>query len=165
MFNKKSSAFHPATCNDIESEDEDHDIRIGDIHPDHSLQIDRIPSNSLYIEVIHHPHSGGFTTTIIPIASQIGSDKPVKSSVPEAYQIPVRGKPWAPFRTREDFEFAELAVTEGFNSHCIQKTLDGVNGRWARKSRLTIMDTNDLKESIAAAQRFVTQMSYQHIWE
>ncbi|KIJ28994.1 hypothetical protein M422DRAFT_136764, partial [Sphaerobolus stellatus SS14] len=60
--------------------------------------------------------------------------------------------------TRADFEFAETAVVEGFNSHCTQKLLSGINSQWANNSKLTIFDTNDLNESLAAARNFVTQV-------
>ncbi|KIJ48975.1 hypothetical protein M422DRAFT_161935, partial [Sphaerobolus stellatus SS14] len=66
-------------------------------------------------------------------------------------------KPWAPFQTRADFEFAETAVVEGFNSHCTQKLLNGINSQWANNSKLTIYDTNDLNESLATTRNFVTQ--------
>ncbi|KIJ36129.1 hypothetical protein M422DRAFT_261454 [Sphaerobolus stellatus SS14] len=118
-----------------------------------------ISPNSLYIEVIHHPHSGSHTSSIIPITGQVDNGQRTTGAAQLVYhyQTPVKGKPWAPFRTREDFEFAEMAVVEGFNSHCTQKILDGVNGRWASNSRLTILDSNDLKESLESARNFVTQ--------
>ncbi|KIJ45397.1 hypothetical protein M422DRAFT_251171 [Sphaerobolus stellatus SS14] len=49
------------------------------------------------------------------------------------------------------------AVVKRFNSHCTQKLLNGINSQWANNSKLTIFDTNDLNESLAAARNFVTQ--------
>ncbi|KIJ39656.1 hypothetical protein M422DRAFT_257483 [Sphaerobolus stellatus SS14] len=139
---------------DIESEDEN---SVSNSHPELTGGPGNISSTSLYIEVIHHPHSGSHTSSIIPISSKVGSNHS-SAAAKGAYQIPVRGKPWAPFRTRADFEFAETAVVEGFNGHCTQKLLNMINSQWANNFKLTIFDTNDLNESLAAARNFVTQM-------
>ncbi|KIJ30675.1 hypothetical protein M422DRAFT_267721 [Sphaerobolus stellatus SS14] len=50
-----------------------------------------------------------------------------------------------------------MAIIEGFNRNCTQKILDGVNGQWASNFRLTILDSNNLKESLESARDFVTQ--------
>ncbi|KIJ32761.1 hypothetical protein M422DRAFT_265393 [Sphaerobolus stellatus SS14] len=73
------------------------------------------------------------------------------------HKVPVRGKLWGPFRTREDFEFAETAIVHGLKQSCIKSMLDGVNGRWANNSKLTMFNVNDLNESLAAAHNFVPQ--------
>ena len=65
---------------------------------------------SLYIEVIHHPHSGSWSSSIIQIASQASNPPRIATFINNSAVAPVHGKPWAPFRTCADFKFAEFVL-------------------------------------------------------
>jgi len=100
-------------CSQPELEEE------GSAHPEPLL------SPTLFIEVIHHPHSGNQTSTVIHLGA---STEKQNASVKCGICIPVCGKPWAPFERRSDFEFAEVAVTKGFMTPIVKTLLNGYQG-------------------------------------
>ena len=110
---------------------------------------------TLFIEVIYHPHNGNRTSTAIHLGA---SAEKQNASVKRGICIPLHGKPWAPFRTRSDFEFAEVAVTQGFTAPTVKTLLNGYHGRWADHSKITLRDNDSLQESLSAARTFVTQV-------
>ena len=77
-------------------------------------------------------------------------------SVNHGICIPVCAKPWAPFRTCSDFEFSELAVTQGFTEQTVKTLLNGYQGRWAYNLKITLWDNDGLQESLSAVRTFVT---------
>lgn len=109
-----------------------------------------------FIEIRHHPHSGKFNSTIIsldnPQENQLGSSTGyVLSSI--------SAKPWAPFRTRADFEFAEM-VKSGLHFRSIKKLLEGFNRCWATQTLLSIKNYADFQDSLAAARHFSIQVLF-----
>lgn len=69
-------------------------------------------------------------------------------------------KPWAPFRTRADFEFVEEGVTQCLSEGTINKLLEGFHGRWAKKSKLTLHNYVEYKTSLSAARKFSVQVPF-----
>ncbi|KIJ57372.1 hypothetical protein M422DRAFT_148910 [Sphaerobolus stellatus SS14] len=138
---------------DLESEEE---VRIF-LHPLGSpspINLSNISQS--FIEVIHHPHSGRTTSTIIPIDMPQNKEtlttKTASSSTNFHYSVDA--KPWAPFRRRADFEFAKTAVTKAFDRETIETLLTGINGRWASNSQLSFINYSDYRSSLGAARHF-----------
>lgn len=126
---------------DIESEDEPESQDLLRLLSDDSQKY------NTFIEVYHHPHSGKDTPTVIPL------DDPTKihSSPHSVKPLIASAKPWAPFRTHADFEFAELAVTECLSKMAINRILKGYHDHWAKKTTITFKGHSDLQASLSAA--------------
>ncbi|KAF8582420.1 hypothetical protein K439DRAFT_1351404 [Ramaria rubella] len=111
-------------------------------------------ASNLYIKVLHHPHSGKSSATVIPL------DRPIPTT--QLNQSPFTAcksdcKPWAPFRNCANFEFAEEAVTQGFHAETVDKLLAGYHGHWASHTNLMLHTNKDLQKYCAAACKFVVQ--------
>ncbi|KIJ46695.1 hypothetical protein M422DRAFT_249859 [Sphaerobolus stellatus SS14] len=128
---------------DLESEDEP--------QLDHQQSSSRITNGppSSFIEVIHHPHSGKHTPTIIPL-DELGENGSARLRTIPKPQM----KPWAPFRTRSDFEFTEQVVTKCFSKDTVDVLLDGLHGRWAKSTTITLRNHRDVNISLEAARKF-----------
>src|SRR5215510_5754303 len=80
-----------------------------DAPADENIEMPGPTLTSLSIKIIHHPDSGINEPTIIPLESRDAiPHEPKDLDSVSIYQPPL--KPWAPFRTREDFEYAETAI-------------------------------------------------------
>ncbi|KIJ52075.1 hypothetical protein M422DRAFT_157094, partial [Sphaerobolus stellatus SS14] len=102
------------------------------------------------IKVIHHPHSGKHTPTIIPLDELVENGNIRLQIIPDSSSA----KPWAPFRTRFDFEFTEQAVTKCLGKDTIDILLDGYHGRWAKLTTITLQNHRDVYTSLDAARKF-----------
>lgn len=152
IFNLFSSEY--------ESEEEDpapasRMSKSADEYPPNISSTSQIPES--FIEIIHHPHSGQRTSTIISL------DNPADSW--HGHQLDflpssLESQPWAPFRTRSDFEFSEMVVKQGLRHQTISQLLDGFNGRWATESSLTLRNYADYQASLAAARQFTIEVRY-----
>jgi hypothetical protein len=82
------------------------------------------PSQERYIRVQHHPRSG-LEDLVLSLDSALPAapDQPgqVKPLVHEGYE-----RAWAPFKTRADFEVAQLITTERMTDEKIDSFLAGV---------------------------------------
>lgn len=110
-----------------------------------------------YIKIIPHPHSAGAGahTKIIPLdLSDMNAHAPLPfNPAPES-------RPWAPFRTRADFEYTETAVTGLLSKNLVNKQLAGFNNHWSTGgSRLTIATYKDMQNSLSKARQYVVQVS------
>jgi hypothetical protein len=63
-------------------------------------------------------------------------------------------KPWAPFRTLSDFEYAESAVTGCLPKKIVNLQLRGMAKGWAEKSNITFKNHDDMMESLRAAREY-----------
>lgn len=72
---------------------------------------------------------------------------------------PHDSQPWAPFRTRADFEFCRMTVSKALDRETIEVLLEGFNGRWAHETDITIKNYKDYQKSLAAARKFGVQVS------
>ncbi|KIJ43728.1 hypothetical protein M422DRAFT_169582, partial [Sphaerobolus stellatus SS14] len=109
--------------------------------------------------VIHHPHSGRTTSTIIPIdMPQYNETLTAKTALllPKCHYS-IDAKPWAPFRRRADFEFAKIAVKKAFNREIVENLLVGINGRWTSNSQLSFSNYSDYQSSLKATRHFGVQ--------
>lgn len=111
------------------------------------------PVPQAYIKVVYHPHSGK-----APEIVSLDSHTPSGPAVAENTTLDDR--PWAPFRSRADFEFAESAVNEKLSRKAVDVHLTGMHGSWSRDgSNVSFRDYNDLRYSLDAARDFVTDVS------
>ncbi|KZV79960.1 hypothetical protein EXIGLDRAFT_817958, partial [Exidia glandulosa HHB12029] len=105
-----------------------------------------------YIKIVYHPHSGR-VDDIIRLDTE--SSEPT-NSVPIGTSPPDE-RPWAPFRSRADFEFAESAVNEKLSRKTVDTHLKGMHGPWSRSgSNISFQNHDDLRRSLDAARDFVT---------
>jgi len=106
-----------------------------------------------FIEVFHHPHSGLHSPTRILL-----DNAPVLFSTPSTSTSVANAKPWAPFRTRSDFEFTEQVVTKCMEKDTVNILLQGYHGKWGTTTKLTLRGAQDVEESLAAARKFGIQV-------
>jgi hypothetical protein len=66
---------------------------------------------------------------------------------------------WAPFRTLEDFEVTELAITSLLPRTGIAKLLAGVTGKWSNgKGPVTLKKYSDMDAVLCKARKYVVQV-------
>ena len=103
--------------------------------------------NSMYIKIMHHPHSGVSEPTIIPIEGDIeasdSASKPI--FVPQSVS-----KPWAPFQTRADFKYTESVVQSRLNTAGIDAQLYGIHHGWCQQSNITLWSNADMQKFLNA---------------
>jgi len=93
-----------------------------------------------FIKVIPHPRSINRVSLIIPL---VGNSSTQSSG--ELYTPQPKSRPWAPFRTLEDFEVTELAITSLMSKKAIDKLLAGVTGKWSNgNSTVTLKNYSDM---------------------
>ena len=81
----------------------------------------------------------------------------VKSAAP--YIPQPENQPWAPFRTLEDFEVTELAITCLMPKTGIAKLLAGVTGKWSNgTSPVTLKKYSDMDMVLYKARKYVVQV-------
>ena len=109
-----------------------------------------------YIKTIPHPKSVCQTSLIIPLVGP----SPVRESA--ALYIPQpENQPWAPFRTLEDFEVTEVAITSLMRKAAINKLLAGVTGRWSNgNSAVTLKKYSDMEAVLSKARKYVVQVRF-----
>jgi hypothetical protein len=137
---------------DLESEDEADESNILLPRSFHNIP-------TAFIEIFHHPHSGIHTPTRIPLDSTVGPT-PVANRVVPIRDMDFLDKPWAPFKTQADFEFAEQVVTKCIDKDTVNTLLDGFNGNWASETTITFRCHLDLQTSLSAARRFGIQVCF-----
>lgn len=113
------------------------------------------PPTSLFIKIIHHPDSGVNEPTTIPLESQ---DAVPFEPEHHIFTCQPYAKPWAPFRSREDFEYAETAVKGLLSKDIVNLQLLGLQGRWAESTRITFRSYTDMEKSLAAARQYGVQV-------
>ncbi|KIJ31648.1 hypothetical protein M422DRAFT_266678 [Sphaerobolus stellatus SS14] len=123
--------------------------------PDNMQSSPKSPES--FIEIRYHPHSGNLNTTIIPLNNP--QEKEPGSNT-GCVLSSISAKPWAPFRTRADFEFAEEMVKSGLHSESIRKLLEGFNGRWATQTLISMKNFANFQDSLAAARHFSVQYHF-----
>jgi hypothetical protein len=112
----------------------------------------------VYIKIIPHPHSVDDTMTIMALES--GNMSPSSSQASTTFIPAPESRPWAPFRTRADFEYTETAVKGLLSKNLINKQLAGFNDGWSMgRSHLTICTYKDMQKSLAQAQEYIVQVS------
>lgn len=106
-----------------------------------------------FIEVIPHPHSG-VPRTIVPLDGNGPPSEAQAEALLEQLQ-----RPWAPFRTRADFEYTATAVAGGLSDDIVNLQLKGITGPWSvAGSMLTINSAAEMAASLAAAREYVVRV-------
>ncbi|KAJ7663215.1 hypothetical protein DFH06DRAFT_1395296 [Mycena polygramma] len=113
--------------------------------------------SKFYIKTVPHPHNEGAKTSYIALdggAAPDGSaEKAATVSASHSSQ-----KPWAPFRTRADFEYAESVVLSNMPRKWVDAQLAGINGDWSNTpSNITFRNYDHMEKSLAAARKYVVQ--------
>jgi hypothetical protein len=115
------------------------------------------PDLPFFIEVVPHPDSGTRTPTIISLDHANVTSKADSS----ARNInPSDLPPWAPFKSRADFEFTEIAVKSGTPKDLVNFHLRCLHHSWTDSTRVTFKTYADMSESLAAAREFGIQVCF-----
>ncbi|KAJ6587659.1 hypothetical protein DFH09DRAFT_909501 [Mycena vulgaris] len=103
-----------------------------------------------YFKIIPHPHSTDPTPLIVPLGSSFDRDT-LNSTATDNFGH----KPWFPFRTRADFEVAEIVVKGALNQKLTNQLLHGVTDDWGTgRSRVTIQNSDEMQRTLASARRY-----------
>lgn len=113
-----------------------------------------------FIEIIHHPQSGQKTSSIISLDSETPVQTDTKSVPNNSLQVSDNAKPWAPFRTRADFEFTRTMITKALDRETIETLLKGFNGRWSTQTDISIRDYQDYQHTLSASRYFGIPVSF-----
>ncbi len=107
-----------------------------------------------FLKVVPHPRSMNQISLIIPL---VGNSQANSSAI--SYIPPPDDRPWAPFRTLEDFEVTEIAVTSLMPRTTINKLLTGVTGKWSDgKCRVTLKKYSDMDAVMFKARKYIVQV-------
>jgi hypothetical protein len=128
---------------------------------DGALDHPRPTTSTTFIEIIHHPHSGILEPEFI--FCDLPSASPA-TDLPLLTQHQLLEKPWAPFRTRADFEFAETMVQSAAHKDTIKKLIKGIRYRWTDPghSHITFRNLKDYTQSLNVARTFVVPVSVRY---
>ncbi|EIM79745.1 uncharacterized protein STEHIDRAFT_116235 [Stereum hirsutum FP-91666 SS1] len=73
-------------------------------------------------------------------------------------------KPWAPFRLRQDIEYAETVVQGLMRRRVVDKQLNGMHSNWmVGGSNITSRSNDDLQVSLAAAREYTQRFEWGHV--
>jgi hypothetical protein len=106
----------------------------------------------VFIKVVFHPHSGSRGPNIIHLDAPNNMNE--ISELESSENVLRPPKPWGPFRTLADFEYAESAVTGCLSKKIVNLQLQGMATGWAEKSNITFKTHNDMVESLKAAREY-----------
>lgn len=68
-------------------------------------------------------------------------------------------RPWAPFRTLEDFEVTEVAIASLMPRNVVNKFLTGITGNWSdSKSPVTLKKYSDMDAALLQARKYIVQV-------
>ncbi|KAJ7651757.1 hypothetical protein B0H17DRAFT_1215217 [Mycena rosella] len=159
--NEPSSAnednYVPNVCTDAEPIDID--LAVPDPEDATPPQCD-LPAASIisksYIKLVPHLHDKFSATSYISLDG---------GATPEA-----EAKPWAPFRTRADFEYAE-SVVSNMERKWVNTQLSGMRGSWSdapSASNITFKNYDHMEKTLATARTYVAQkakLKYRDPWK
>jgi hypothetical protein len=128
-----------------------------DVPAEESIELPGPVTTPLSIKIIHHPDSGVNEPTVIPLESQ---DAVPYEPEHRVFMDQPYSKPWAPFRSREDFEYAETAIKGLLNKDTVNRQLLGLQGRWAESTKITFRSYADMEKSLAAARQYGVQVCH-----
>ncbi|KAJ7850594.1 hypothetical protein B0H13DRAFT_1644420, partial [Mycena leptocephala] len=73
-------------------------------------------------------------------------------------------EPWAPFRTRADFEYAESVVLPNMERKWVDVQLAGIAGEWSNSpSNITFRNYAHMEKTLAAARTYGVQFQTEHV--
>jgi hypothetical protein len=108
-----------------------------------------------FIKIIPYPKSANQTlSSIIPLIGNSLAGETAALYVPQP-----ESRAWAPFRTLEDFEVTELAITSLMPKTGITKLLAGVTGKWSNGiSPVTLKKYSNMDAVLYKARKYVVQV-------
>lgn len=101
----------------------------------------------------YHPHSKKATRVL---STEEFKRSLIDESEPAA---PPDDEPWRPFRSREDFEFAELVNDASLNQTQIKKLIKFVRKCQDKPGSFTIKNYDDLEDSLTTASKLLTPVT------
>jgi hypothetical protein len=105
------------------------------------------------IVIKHHPNSKKGTCILTPEEFK-ASLKDNSEPLP-----PPDDEPWRPFRTKEDFEFAELAGDAALNRGQIERMMNLIRHCQGGPAPFTFDNYNDFKDSLESASKLLTKVT------
>lgn len=118
---------------------------------------DRFSAVDHSLRVEHHPHSGKAQPTIISLVDGYAGD--LSTQLHDITAGLSDAKPWAPFPTLQDFEFAEVAINNHLSQSTITTLLKGIHGGWADHANITMRNVADVEASVEKARRYDVRVS------
>lgn len=112
----------------------------------------RAPKASDFV-IEYHPHSKRATRII---STEEFKASLIDNSVPTS---PPDDNPWRPFRSREDFEFAELVHDASLNRPQIERFIKLIQCCQDAPGAFTFRKYSDLKDSLESASRILTPVT------
>ena len=141
------NCWNTIDCQTIEQPNEEH-------HDDSIQYGPHLPD--AYLKVIPHPKSVNQASLIIPLVGNFPSKNNAAVYVPQT-----ENRPWAPFRTLEDFEVTEVAITSLMRRKAINTLLAGVTGKWSKgNSAVTLKKYSDMDAVLSKARKYVVQVCW-----
>ncbi|PPQ87069.1 hypothetical protein CVT25_000049 [Psilocybe cyanescens] len=168
--NHKNEAEDEIAMMDIEPPSEIENLNIGGYSslrendsPD-QLLIDEQYGPSLpeiFLKVIPHPKSMIQESLIIPL---IGNSMHQIKDSSAPYVPQPQERPWAPFRTLEDFEVTEVAIASLMPRNVVNKFLTGITGNWSdSKSPVTLKKYSDMDAALLQARKYIVQFKCEEV--
>jgi len=130
-------------------------LTIAGLPNEENVELPDPTTTSMFIKIIPHPDSGVSEPIIIPLESRDAVDYDSKS---HSFTPLLHSKPWAPFRSREDFEYTETAVKGLLNKDIVNAQLSGLQGHWATSTPITLQSYGDMEKSLVAARQYGVQV-------
>lgn len=141
--------------------DVDANIPVSGSNPTRQPSSDAAHEKRTFIRIIPHPHDKSSQPKDIFLEGS-WPDEPDPGKHQTAANCPPKpiSKPWAPFRNRADFEFAESVVVPNLSKDWVNVQLRGINGGWSKDgTNITFKSYDHMEKSLAAARKFVVQVS------
>ncbi|KDR73368.1 hypothetical protein GALMADRAFT_72633, partial [Galerina marginata CBS 339.88] len=111
----------------------------------------------VFLKIVPHPKSVNQGLSIIPL---VGNSMTSTKDNTAAYVPQPQERPWAPFRTLEDFEVTEIAVASLMSKNVVNQFLSGVTGKWSDgKSPVTLKKYSDMDAALFNARKYVVQFN------
>ncbi|KAF8998614.1 hypothetical protein BDQ17DRAFT_1428433 [Cyathus striatus] len=102
-----------------------------------------------FIEIEYHPHSGKHPIRVpIEKYDTMNSETVLQNNIDEIWG---ESKPWHPFRTAKDLEFAEMCTRLNFSKNTSQEWLDFLKGLNPPNSDVTFSSSSEMNKLIESA--------------
>jgi hypothetical protein len=118
-------------------------------------------ASTFYIQTIPHPHNDSTTPVYLSLDGGVPPEQVAEryDNPPRPFVPPSAFKPWSPFRTRADFEYAESVVLSNMERKWVDTQLAGIAGGWSNSpSNITFRNYSHMEKSLAAARTYGVQV-------
>ena len=107
------------------------------------------------IKTIYHPQTG--KPPLIQSLKEYNSASQQQRAPPRPTELET---PWAPYKTRLDFEFSEFAMTAYLNEEHVEKLITLLNIAASRQDKLTITSDTELVKIKQTASSILTPVHF-----